>query len=251
MFEGLLRQQCIEFAEKGYEFNIDLYNENRGFLDKLISSCSYYSIALAIGLTWTKHAKYEFNFIDYASNYFDDRESLDNDVVSRFAWRFGDESLKNGLRGLKVLKNNVYDYIPDFLTCDSKSIKKFQDMSLHVLQKLKDEELVYGVGPWLFLGPFKIIIGTEQRLWDDPNIDAVLLPTGVEVNRGIRKLIREESLLVRDFDQNWLVNEEGSLMEGITNDQLIQNVLLKIAEQANSRVLHINSAFYLFGRDEM
>jgi hypothetical protein len=248
--EQLLRVQCRKFAIDGEQFSAELRDENLAFFTELESSHRYYSIALAIALTWTKHAKYEADFIRYAVGFFDSQDSTDASLVERFALRFGAESLERAMNGLRTFENNLSAVVPDFHTCDVKDIKKFQDKSLQRLYRLIQDSQVSGVGPWLFLGPIKVILGVQDRFWGDPNIDSIILPTGVEVNRGIRKLIANNSLLVKDFDPNWIVNEEGGLMEGFSNDQLIHNVLRKIAEIGETRVLHINSAFYLYGKEK-
>lgn len=249
MFEELIAQRCMEFAERGRNFSEELLQGNLEIIDRYQDSHSYFSIVLAIALTWTKHAKYDFCFFDYAVPFFESENDINLEIVCHFDWRFGEEALVNAMNGLRVFKNEIRNITPDFTNCDSKAIIKCQDRSLHVLESLKNTGRITGVGPWLFLGPFKIIIGSERRFWDDPNIDSVLLPSGIEVNRGIMKLINDGSVLVKDFDPKWIVNEEKSLLEGIGNDRIVQNALQKIADTANTRVLHINSAFYLYGRE--
>ncbi len=248
MKDKLLEIRCKQFADEGEKFSEEIRENNLEIINSYINHYSYFNICLAIALTWTKHAKHDFGFFDYAINFFENNELLDAEEIKNYSYRFGHISLGSSMNGLRQFKNSVLSITPDFSICDAKEIKKYQDSSLTILHKLIDDEKVSGVGPWLFLGPLKIIIGTEKRLWDDPNIDAVLLPTGMEVNRGIEKLVKDESPLARDFDPNWLVNEEQSLLEGISNDGLVQGVLQKIATIANTRVLHINSAFYLYGR---
>jgi hypothetical protein len=247
--ESLEILQCKELAKQGIDFSEDLRSDNLKVFQRYLDHCEYFSIALAIALTWTKHAKYETGFFDFAVNYFDSDDSLDSNEVRKYAFRFGELSLATAMKGLKTFENHIEDIIPDFQNCDAKDLKKLQDKSLQKLHNLGEARKVSGVGPWLFLGPMKIILGTEKRLWGDPNIDSIILPTGLEVNRGIRKLANQDSPLAKGFDLNWIVNEEGTLLEGFSNDTLVQNVLKNIAETANTRVLHINSAFYLYGRE--
>lgn len=248
MKEQLLRMQCEQFADEGYSFSLDLYNDNQTFKTNLIQDHEYFSISLAIALTWTKHAKYELGFIKYASEFIESDADIEQSEIENYSLRFGHSTLAEAMNGLRIYRNSVKDIVPDISSCDAKELIIFQNKGLRVLESLIADNQISGVGPWLFLGPFKIILGTEKRLWEDPNIDTIILPTGFEVRRGIHKLISNQSLLVKDFDLNWITNEEGTLLEGYGNDELIQNVFKKIAELGNTRVIHINSAFYLYGQ---
>lgn len=247
MFEKLVEQQCRRFAADGKIFNEKLHDENQEIFMQFRDTFPHYTIALAISLTWTKHAKYNPDFFEYAIPFLESNKEIDPNMVGHFAQRFGETSLRKALLGLRRFREEIEKIVPDFGACDAKAIKKFQNKSLSILDSLKTKRIVSGVGPWLFLGPFKIILGTEKRVWEDPNMDSVILPTGIEVNKGIAKLIKQESVLVKDFDPKWIVNEEQSLLEGFSNDQLVHNALKGIADKANSRVLHINSALYLYG----
>ena len=101
-------------------------------------------------------------------------------VVERFALRFGAESLERAMNGLRTFENNLSAVVPDFHTCDVKDIKSSKT------NRCSDSTVLYripasGVGPWrLFLGPIKVILGVQDRFWGDPNIDSIILPTGVE-----------------------------------------------------------------------
>lgn len=241
--------QCKKWAKDGEAFSEELYDGNVEFYNLLKSKYSYFSIANGIALTWTKHAKYEFPFVEMAAAYLDGLRSISLADVDPFRYRFGTESLFTSLQGIRSYKNKIQKIIPDFTICSAKEIKKFQDSSFTRLANMKANEEAYGVGPWLFLGPFKIILGLEKRLWNNPEIDSVILPTGIEVNRGIRRIIKAGYPVSKTFDVNWLENEERTLEEGYTIDTLIQNTLLEIAKIGGTRVIHVNSAFYLYGAE--
>jgi hypothetical protein len=250
MKEQLIDLKCRELALKGIKFSEELYNNNIDMYDQLNPTYDYFSIALSIALTWTRHAQYKFEFVKYACSFFIKEVELDNNILKKYHYRFGDEGLAQAMTGLLEYRDAILKIIPDFTSCDSKALKKFQDRSLNILSNLKNSRKAYGVGPWLFLGPMKIIVGMEKRLWNDPGIDAIILPSGIEVQRGITKLIDSGFGLAQSFDRHHLENEEKSLLEGFSIDTLIQNFLAQIAKRADTRVLHINSAFYLLGAGE-
>jgi hypothetical protein len=248
--DQLVDLKCRELTQKGFRFSEELYDDNFDMYDQLLPTYDYFSIALSIALTWTKHAQYKFDFIKYACSFFKKEVDLDYSVLAKYHYRFGDEGLANAMTGLLEYRDAILKIIPDFTSCDSKALKKFQDRSLNILSNLKNLGKAFGVGPWLFLGPMKIIVGMEKRMWNDPGIDAIILPSGIEVQRGITKLIDSGFVLAQTFDRHHLENEEKSLLEGFTIDTIIQNFLSQIAKRSDTRVLHINSAFYLLGSEK-
>jgi hypothetical protein len=248
------QQQLFErFAQEGYDMSIELHENNLNCVNdynvKHSNKFPYLDICLATALTWTMHAKASPEYFEFILPFFSGNSIPSIKELEQFSLRFGNEKLLFSMLGLRTWKNKIQKYIPDFRSCDTKALKLFQEKSLHILINLIHNSEVQGVGPWLFLGTFKIILAIEQRLWSDSNIDSIILPSGLEVVRGIRKLKSQQSPIVKDFDLGWLMNEEGSLAEGVALDTLIQTVSKSIADLTGSRVLHINSAFYLYGRE--
>lgn len=241
--------KCKEWADSGFAFSIELLEANLEMFNLLESSNSYFSIANAIALTWTKHAKFEKEFIKLAADHFDGYSKFDFEMAEMFKYRFGSESLFNAIDGLSSYINKIRKITPDFKSCSAKDLKKFQDTSFVRLVSMKNKHEAYGVGPWLFLGPFKIILGIERRLWEQPEIDSIILPSGVEVCRGIKKIIKSGYPVCESFEESYLYNEEKSLTEGYTIDTLVHGLLSDIARIGETRCIHINSAFYLYGSE--
>jgi len=116
-------------------------------------------------------------------------------------------------------------------------------------QEIKNTGKARGIGAWLFLGPFKIILAQETRLWNNQEIDSIILPSGFEVCRGIRKIVRAGYPVCKGFDEYCIKNEEKTLSDEYASDLLIQDLLTKVAVIGNTRTIHINSAFYLYGSE--
>lgn len=247
MLNQLEKVQYKEWADSGQAFSEDLWAANSKHLIRMGKSASYFSIVLAISLIWTKHAKDKDIFIERASLFFEDKDKLDDKFFDVQSHRFGPEGLKTSVIGLKEFKKEIDKIIPDFRQCNPKELKLFQEKALRKLELLKNKGLAKGVGPWLFLGPYKIILGIEKRLWNDSTIDTIVLPSGIEVIRGIRKAIKSGCSLFKDFKKEYLFNEEGTLLDGYAIDNIIQTYFLKVAEATQSKAIHINSAFYLYG----
>ena len=246
MINKLEMIQFKEWANRGLQFSEELWESNQNQLQKINDKASYFSVVLAISLQWTKHALPEDDFVNRASLFFDDKDSLDNKFYKKYCHRFGEDSLRLSMSGLKEFRNEVKKIIPDFLNCTPKDIKRFQDKALERLRSMKRQAKATGVGRWLFLGSFKIILGSEKRFWNDPTIVSIILPSGIEVVRGVRKAIKSNISLFQGFRPEYLSEEEGSL-EGLTTDSIIHSYFKTIADATNSKAIHINSAFYLYG----
>ncbi len=93
MKEKLLEIKCKQFADEGEKFSEELRKDNLEIINSYINHYSYFNICLAIALTWTKHAKHDFGFFDYAINFFENNELLDAEEIKNYSYRFGHISL--------------------------------------------------------------------------------------------------------------------------------------------------------------
>lgn len=235
-------------AEKGLEFSLELNGRNREYFDYLADH--YFAIAAAISLCWTGHAQYEDKFIEYASSFIDGTVAKDSSMAKKYARRFGEEKLDMALRGFRSFFRRIRNKMPDFKACSIQDINKLQVRSLSLLDSYRQSGEVVGIGPWLFLGPFKIILEDQDRLWENEGIGAIIMPTGYEVNKGILKLKAEGYKIMNDFDVNWL-EQNNSILDNFATCHMVHSHIIKIAEFGKSSALHINSALYKYGRDEI
>jgi|GEM_PF-3198182 len=248
-----MTKRDIEMAKylsrEGYLFSIELHDTNRNYFDTLTDS--YFAIASAIALCWTGHAKYENDFIEYASSFIDGTIVKDITIAPNYCKRFGVDELDNALVNFRAYYRKVKHLMPVFTTCTVQHINRLQQNLLNQLNTLRNAGQVSGIGPWLFLGPFKIILGDQQRLWNIDGIDAIVLPTGMEVDRGINRLKNEGYTFMNDFDPHWLEETTGSLLDNYATCSMVHTHIIKIAELANSSALHINSSLYQYGRKDI
>lgn len=236
-------------AREGYSFSIDLRNGNRDYFERLPDS--YFAIASAIALCWTGHAKYESNFIEYAAAFIDGTIAKDHTIASNYSKRFGVDELDNALVNFRAYYRRVRHLMPDFNVCSVQEINRLQQRLLNQLNDLRNSGQVSGIGPWLFLGPFKIILGDQQRLWEIDGINAIVLPTGMEVDRGINRLVHDGYTFMRDFDLHWLEETTGSLLDNYATCSMVHTHIIKVAELAKTSALHVNSALYQYGRQDI
>lgn len=168
-------------ASEGRVFNNGLRSELDEFFTNLNDRYSYFSIALAVSLTWSRHAKYEAEFLEYAAGFIDRELPKDNDVIKSSHMEFGAEQLEQALVSYRVFLRRIESNLINFNSADVTQITKLQHRLLSKVSRLIEDRELTGIGPWLFLGPFKIILTHQNRLWSDPNVDNVVLPTGREV----------------------------------------------------------------------
>lgn len=159
--------------------------------------------------------------------------------------RYGEENLMKALKGWKALFDEISE------ECDVKicSIEELRDFQLKCLDKadlLKGKGRLLGIGPWLFCFPFKVIGLYRDDLWEDSILNDIIMPAGLGIVRGVKKLIRKKSKFVAEVDANMLSEEEGGLLEGMGTTYLLHRVQKKIAKFSKSNVLHINSGLQLY-----
>ncbi|MFA7380472.1 MAG: hypothetical protein WC150_08430 [Bacteroidia bacterium] len=236
-------------AKEGHSFSIELHDYNHGYFQNLTES--YFAIASAIALCWTGHAKFESAFVEYASAFIDGKIAKDNTIAAKFCKRFGFDDLDSAMTNFRAYYRKVRHLMPNFNSCSVQDINRLQQRLLSQLNDLRDKGQVSGIGPWLFLGPFKIILGDQQRLWDIDGINAIVLPTGIEVDRGIIRLIREGYTFMNDFDPHWLEETTGSLLDNYATCSMVHTHIIKVAELAKTSALHVNSALYQYGRQDI
>ena len=236
-------------ATKGIEFSEILRDDNKLYFRNL--KATYFAVASAISLTWTKHAKFEEEFIQYASLFIDGKVGKEPNMAKQYCHRFGEEGLDIALTNYRRYYNKVKEIMPDFYRCDVLAIGRLQQRLLSKLYTLREEGFVSGIGPWLFTGPFKIILSDQDRFWKEDGIDAIVLPTGVEVDRGISKLKTEGYPFMKDFDANWLDITASSILDSYADYTMVHNFIEKIGQITSTPAIHINSALYLYGRGEI
>lgn len=236
-------------AKEGQAFSIELHDSNRDYFDNLTDS--YFAIASAIALCWTGHAKYESAFVEYASSFIDGTIAKDMTIAPNYCKRFGVDELDNALVNFRAYYKQVRQLMPNFTTCSIQDINRLQQRLLSKLNDLRNTGQVSGIGPWLFLGPFKIILGDQQRLWTIDGVNAIVLPTGMEVDRGINRLINKGYTFMNDFDPHWLKETTGSLLDNYATCSMVHTHIIKIGELAKTSALHVNSALYQYGREDI
>lgn len=237
-----------KLAERGEEMNLEISSDH-GHLLRAFHGSDYFLAAVANAFTWTGHAVREEAFLKSAIDYFATGDLASLRRAARFSGRFGTESLSNGLRGWKSIVRQLA--AQDFLSCDAQGLCELQKQCLDIASRLLNQKHISGVGPWLFCAPFKIVAAHRRDLWQSGDLDDLYMPLGLEVVRGVRKLIEHGCTYTQGLDVNMLSEEEGGLVEGMGTVALVQDMSKRVAQIGRTRVLHVNSGLYLYGKGDL
>lgn len=249
--QSLVNQPLQSLANQGHGFSLELYGwHHNPVYDYLKDGYDYLSIILAYDLIWAQYAANETEFLDYAVDWFDNNYSLDQSVAEDFSLRKGSDNLAVSMQGLKTLHNNILR-IPDFTSCTAIELATFQNRTLTLISNLINQSNISGVKGWLYYGIFKLIVIVEKRLWTDPDIDDVILPSGVSVTNGLRRLKRDYPSLYQISDRDLRHDPYSDILNAAAFEANIHNECKKLARTVNDRALHINSGLYQYGRREI
>lgn len=235
-------------AEGGERMNLDISRRHERLLC-VADADVYFLAAISHAFTWTGHAVPEDDFLQHAIEYLTTGEAEPLRRTTTFAGRFGPDRLTEGLTGWKTIVDN--SEVQDASSCDARRLCAIQEQYLNVASELAGCKELAGVGPWLFCAPFKIVAAHRRELWETADLDDLLMPLGLEVVRGIRKVVKQQYRFCQGFEMSMLSDEEGGLMDGMGAAALVRGLSRKIAECGDTRVLHVNSGLYLYGRGEL
>ena len=202
------------------------------------------TIAVAQGLTWTRHAVGRDDFYAAAIAYLEEgRERNLNRAVRHFQ-RFGPQALSAALRSWRTLLREAKEMarpnsVANLLTLQ----RSLFDVGSH----LATGGFIHGVGPWLFCAPFKILLCSNARFLKHPNEHEVLQPLGIEVVRGIRKL-RKRGYFA-SLQPGMLEEEEGGLVEGMATSYLVHGACVPLAADCGTSVSEFNTGLWWLGKE--
>lgn len=212
---------------------------------KQLPSVPYMDFMLANSLVWSKHARDLKGYVRYACGYLASTDEVDQTAAAKYSLRWGAESLALVLHSLREVRKAMGRRpLPDFGKCSARSVQAYSTALMTVQNTLHRRHQADGVGPWLTKAWVKQALCHEKRLWKDPSIDGIVLPTGMEVVRGVNILANQTNLLA-----GWNPSLSSTIDHGY--DAIVQSYASDIAARAGSIALHVNSGLYLLGAGEV
>ncbi len=209
----------------------------------------YFNLAVLASLTWSGHAIFKRSFFRIGNRLLETGDVSQIGKLEKYAGRFGIESLSRALSSWKQILYNTR--MGNMRTGPASYLINCQQNMLAVANRMRQRNELHGIGPWLFCGPFKIILAHRKSLWKDPEVDRLLLPLGLEVVRAAKHLKRQHHLVFRDLESSIIEEEEGDLIEGMGTLVIIQDLCRRMATLQRTRIIHINSGLYLLGAGKL
>ena len=246
MMEKFLEQtKSEEIRNLGVEINICWACDVKELKDE--SSINILTLSIIEAFKASGYAIDKPNFTPMAIDFFIKGDNTLTDNLKEFAGRFGEERLKDGLIGWKILQDKVINsaHLED---CSAKEISDFQLKTYNTAVNLKHKGEIYGIGAWLFNFPFKIIALYRSELWGEEDFNKIVMPSGFQVVKGLRRLKKESYTLLKDKNIEEMSENENGLEDGVSDNYMLQDISKKMAEIAHTNVLHINSGLYKYGQ---
>jgi len=246
----------LDIINRGRQMNCDIADDQTELIRKF-KRANYFSVAIANAFTWTGHAVPDNEkFFDVTIDYLNSGNLASLDKTADFSGRFGAEKLAEGLRSWKTIINHIQ--VSNIQETKVKNLVKLQSNCREIADRLQKQHLISGIGLWLLYAPFKIVAVHRKNLWDDERLNEVRMPLGLEVIRGVKKLIRKRSVWTQGYDVNMITEEEGGLKEGMGTAEMIHDISTKIVYDKNiicdinlRRIIHVNSGLFLLGKNEL
>ena len=230
-------------GKAGEPFDRDL---NRLILQtrKRLTHLPEFTVCMAEALVWARYAVRDDAFFTAAAAFIENGSPQLLDDACQHPDRFGAERLRDALAAFR----RWYDEMTDSLsavTATPLQLKALQERSLRVAGKLKRIGELRGVGLWLFPAPFKIMAVAHPEIWDDATLEAVVMPTGTQVEHALRMLHRANIVTI---DAQILAGGSGTFEDEYTNLWTYQLVQKELAHAGQTTVLHINGALHELGK---
>lgn len=212
------------------------------------------AVYLAEALRWTRHAnRTSRDYIPAACRYIvcNDSDALEEAV--RAHWRFGPEGLQTSLQAMR-------EFYPMFgrenLAMRVSELIRVQNDLLERTVHAKSQGRLKGLGPWLFLGVFKIHLTYHHELLQDAQVNGLTMPLGSQAVRALRLLVGNGTLAgndIPDFGDDTSYDgatSDEDFANGIANATWCMDVQRRLAESASSTVPRINNGLYRLGIQE-
>jgi len=203
-----------------------------------------FTLSISESLLWARYAKDTKQFLKLSLNYLTKGDEKIFEEIGDLAWRFGPEKLETVFRSWKILLSELE--ISKLLHLfSSKQLLIFQQEALNKALTLSKIGRLPQIGAWIFCGPFKILAAYRKEIWDDFELDEILMPLGFQVIRGFRFL----KTIGYNIRVGLLNEEEPSLITGMGTVYIAQNFQKRFANLVQSRILHINSGLFKLGEE--
>jgi hypothetical protein len=229
-------------GDAGKPFDLEL-NEMVNETREILTAVPEFAIWMAEALAWARYARRDDDFFIAAATFIDDGDPKQLDKAVQFSDRFGSDRLREGLVAFRHWFEEMNRTLSQ-IKPEPVRWKAILERSLRVAEALKKDGTFQGVGLWLFPAPFKVMAAAHMETWSDPALDAVVMPTGTQVERALSTLHADGVIKI---DRTITGASEHTFADEYTNLWTLQLPQKDLAKASGSNVLHINGALYWLG----
>ena len=104
-----------------------------------------------------------------------------------------------------------------------------------------------GIGPWLFLGPFKLLAASKPNFWGSIELDHLLYPIGNKEIIALSYLKKHGAYWLGDNLKRILQIEQQDFATASATITMTQDIEKDLAKIAGSHLLHINAGLRQLG----
>jgi len=123
----------------------------------------------------------------------------------------------------------------------------YQEIVLNAAGLLGIRKMSGGIGPWLFLGPFKILAAWKAEHWGSMEFANLLYPFGRNEVSAFRFLQAQGADWLGKSIDRILKIEEQNFSTASATITMAQDVQKDLAQTAGSHLLHINAGLRVLG----
>lgn len=214
------------------------------------------SVLMAKALVWAGYANEGDSGFDYLINFIDAKEKVDNQEFIDASERMGAEKLKQSTQSYRRFLNLIKSEGFELDNVNTKNLLSTNRSWLSWVERTKKEGKISGFGAWLFSVLFYEIICLREELWDRQELESVLMPFGLEVNRGLRQAKKVGLPAFQNMDSNQLLKYdkgpyESDLNENYSTLMEAQSYISEVAKLVETGVIVINAGLYNLGRGKL
>lgn len=201
-----------------------------------------FDLAIALALTWSKHAVSPDHFYPAALQYLRTGRATPLRKATACFGRFGPEPLGDALGSWRALTRSAKMLpAPDSLV----NLIALRSRLFEIAAVMHQAGALRGVGAWLFCGPFKVLLCSDARWVRDPREREIPQPLGIEVMRGVRAARKWGWF--PSVSSAMLEQEEGDLVEGMGTVYLIHGDSVPVGDRLGISVTELNTGLWWLG----
>ncbi len=123
----------------------------------------------------------------------------------------------------------------------------YQEIVLNSAGLLGIRKIPKGIGPWLFLGPFKLLAAWKPHYWGSMEFEHLLYPFGKEEVSALGFLKEQKADWLGNNLERILKIEEQNFSTASATITQAQDIQKGLAKVAGTHLLHINSGLNKLG----